>query len=226
MENEEKRKYESETVNQAEEHEKVENKEMDFYTIPNAKMDKNWKEYLQNHMFNYRSACVKGEMFDKINSYQGKLYCFPVKEGCSIKAGDIALLNQYCEAFAINDSSVPEEEWTMSEIVGTVDFTTKLHNGQDIIFIREMAVLEFVNSSDSDLALTQGSVCNACYLEDSHTVCNDTLKPFAGQIMSIEGDIVKVFVSLEINDHKRWVWDQELLPDDLYENMRARCQIW
>lgn len=226
MEKEENMKCDSETVDQVEENKEVENQETDFYTVPNAKMDANWKEYLQNHMFNYRSACVKGEIFDKINSYQGKLYCFPVKEGCIVKAGDVALLNQCCEAFAINDSNVPEDELTMSEIVGTVEFAVKLYNGQDIIFVREMAVLEFVNSSDPDLTLTQGNVCNACYLEDSHTVCNDTLKPFAGQIMSIEGDIVKVFVSLEINDHKRWVWDQELLPDDLYENMRARCQIW
>ncbi len=225
MEKEEKMKYDSETVDQVGENEEVENQETDFYTVPNAKMNENWKEYLQNHTFNYRFACVKGEIFDKINSYQGKLYCFPVKEGCIVNSGDIALLNQYSEAFAINDNSIPEDEWTMSEIIGTVDCVVKLHNGQDIMFVREMAIFEFLNSSNPDLALTPDDICNACYLEDSYTVCCDALKPFAGQIMSIEGDIVKVFVSLEINDHKRWVWDQDLLPCDLYENMRARCQI-
>lgn len=222
MEKDEKMKYDDGAVEQKVENEDVENEEMDFYTIPRAKMNENWKEYLLNHMFNYRSVCVKGEIFDKINTYQGKLYCFPVKEGCSVKAGDIALLNQYCEAYAINDSSVTGEEWIMSEIVGTVYLVARLHNGHDIMFVREMAVFEFVNSPNPDLAITPDDVCNACYLEDSDTVCRNTLKPFAGQIMSVEGDIVRVFVSLEINDHKRWTWDQDSFPDDLYENMQVR----
>lgn len=186
----------------------VENENSGLSWLSSEKLDENWKDYLTNHMFNYRAASVKGEIFDKINSYEGKLYCFPVKDGCHIKSEDVALLNQYCEAFAIDDYSVPDEERLMSEIVGTVDLVVNMRNGQDIIFVREMSMLEFDNSPDTDLAITSDDICKACYLEDSCTVCNDALNPLAGQIVSVEENTVTVLVSLKINDRKKWVWDE------------------
>lgn len=186
----------------------VGNETMDSHEPSREKLDENWKDYLTNHMFNYKVACVKGEIFDKINSYEGKLYCFPVKDGCHIESEDVALLNQYCEAFAIGDYSVPDEERLMSEIVGTVDLVVNMRNGQDIIFVREMGMFKFDNSPDADFAITSDDICNACYLEDAHTVCNDALNPFAGQVVSVEGNTVTVFVSLKVKDRKKWVWDE------------------
>ncbi len=187
----------------------VDRGKVDFDTISYKQMEDNWEEYIRNHMFNYRSACVKGEIFDKINSYQGKLYCFPVKKGCNIKTGDIALLNQYCEAFAIDDDSIPDEERIMSEIIGTVQLVLNMHNEQDIIFVRDMGIFEFYNSSAPDLAVTTDNICNACYLDGTGCVCMDTLKPFAGQVISVVDNIVTVFVSLEIDDKRKWIWNED-----------------
>lgn len=220
MEKDEKMRYDAGTIDQEAENEEVENEGVDSDTIPRAKLDQNWKEYLTNHPFNYRAACVKGEIFDKINSYQGKTYCFPLKYGCNVETGDTVMLNQYCEAFAIDDRCrIPYEEWIMSEIVGTAELLIYMSNGQGIVFVKELSVFEFVNSSDPEFAITPDDICNACYLEDPDTVCRDDLQPFAGQIMGIDGDTVYVFVSLNIKDRKKWIWDQDAFAEDSHKNM-------
>lgn len=183
-------------------------------------MNQNWKEYLTNRPFNFRSACVKGEIFDKINSYQGKMYCFPIKCGCNVKKGDIVMLNQYCEAFALDALfCVPYEEWIMSEIVGTAELLIYMSNGHGIVFVKEVSAYKFANSSNPKFAVTHDDICNACYLEDQVTVCRDDTKPFVGQIMGIEEDAVLVFVDLTIKDHKKWIWDSDLFEEDPHKSV-------
>lgn len=209
--------------NEKAENQKGESHEGDSGTISQAKLNENWKDYLTNHPFNHRVARVKGEIFDKINSYQGKMYCFPVKLGCSVKDGDIVMLNQYCEAYAIEDHyNVSYEEWIMSEIIGTAELLIYMSNGHGIVFVKECNVFEFTNSSDPKHAVTRDDICKACYLEDpedSDIVCMNSLRPFAGQIMGIEGDTVSVFVSLNIKDRKKWIWDQDAFVEDSHESV-------
>ncbi len=191
-----------------------------FDSLSTARLNENWKEYLTNHPFNYRSACVKGEIFDKINSYQGKMYCFPLKFGCNVETGDTVMLNQYCEAFALGDRcSIPYEEWIMSEIVGTAEFLIYMNNGQGIVFVKDFSVLEFANCSDTEFAVTHDDICKACYIDDPDTVCMDDLSAFAGQVMGIEGDTVFVLVSLNVKDCRKWIWDQEAFAEDPHKSV-------
>ena len=67
--------------------------------------------------------------------------------------------------------------------------------------------------------MTHDDICNACYLEDQETVCRDDTQPFAGQIMGIEDDAILVFVNLTINDHKKWIWDQDAFAEDSYKSV-------
>lgn len=211
----EKMKKGAGVVDQKEQNEKAKKEGVGFDSLSTARLNENWKEYLTNHPFNYRSACVKGEIFDKINSYQGKMYCFPLKFGCNVKEGDIVMLSQYCEAFALDDRcSVSYGEWIMSEIIGTAELLIYMSNGQGIVFVKEVSMFEFANSSDPEFAVTHDDICNACYLEDQETVCSDDMQPFAGQVMGIEGDTVFVFVNLNVKDRKKWIWDQEAFTED------------
>ncbi len=216
----EKAKSGERVLNQKVDDEKAQKEYVGFDSLSTARLNENWKEYLTNHPFNYRSACVKGEIFDKINSYQGKMYCFPLKFGCNVKEGDIVMLNQYCEAFALDDRySVSYEEWIMSEIVGTAELLIYMNNGHGIVFVKEVSAFEFANSSDSKFAVTHEDICSACYLADQETVCKDDMQPFAGQVMGIEGDTVFVFVSLNLKDRKKWIWDQEAFAEDPHKSV-------
>ncbi|MDE6052402.1 MAG: hypothetical protein K2G55_01280 [Lachnospiraceae bacterium] len=220
MEKDEKMRNGVGVADQKVENEKVKKEVVDSGALSTAQLNENWKEYLTNHPFNYKGACVKGEIFDKINSYQGKMYCFPIKYGCNIEDGNIVMLNQYCEAFAIEDRcSISYEEWIMSEIIGTAELLIYMSNGQGIVFVKDFSVFEFANSSDPEFAVTHDDICKACYLEDPDTVCMDDLQPFAGQIMGIEGDTVYVFVSLNIKDRKKWIWDPEAFTEDPHKNI-------
>ncbi|MCX4378259.1 MAG: hypothetical protein OSJ61_19120 [Lachnospiraceae bacterium] len=202
-------------VGQNTDDEKAKKEGVDSASLSTARLNQNWKEYLTNHPFNYRAACVKGEIFDKINSYPGKMHCFPIKFGCNVKERDIVMLNQYCEAFALDDRySVSYGEWIMSEIVGTAELLIYMSNGQGIVFVKGMNVLKFTNSSEPELAVTPDDRYNACYLYDQETVCRDDTQPFAGQVMGIEGDAVFVFVNLNVKDRKKWIWDQEAFAED------------
>lgn len=218
----EKMKKGAGVVDQKEQNEKAKKEGIGSDSLSTAQLNENWKEYLTNHPFNYRAACVKGEIFDKINSYQGKMYCFPIKFGCNVKEGDIVMLNQYCEAFALDDIfCVPYEEWIMSEIVGKAELLIYMSNGHGIVFVKEFNIYKFANSSNPELAVTHDDMCNVCYLESQETVCrnNTKPKPFAGQIIGLEEDVVLVLVSLNVKDRKKWIWDQEAFTEDPHKNV-------
>lgn len=160
--------------------------------------EKNCKEFIQSHPLNYRNADVKGKLFDNINYYQGKVCCFPVKSGCSIKADDIILLDKYCEAFKLDDPTVSDEERLYSELAGTALDVVTQSNNQSIVFVRGKTLLAFDNTDDKGYVITENDLGNACYLESNHTVTrNESDYAFAGQIVDIKDNIVTVFISLE-----------------------------
>lgn len=168
------------------------------------KFEENRNDFHASHMMNYRNACFKGKLFDEINNYTGKMFCFPVREDARIKDGDLVLIDNYCEAYPFNMfEKMDEDTRIFSELVGIAKCTVHMDNraNTEVVFVRNCEELRIKNCADPDNKITDEDICAPCYLDADGTVTRDGLNAFAGQIMSINEDkTVSVFVNLDWRD--------------------------
>lgn len=165
-----------------------------------ALYEKNWENFFDNHIFNYKTSHFKGKFFDAINNSFGKTYCFPVHSGVHIETGDIVVLDNYCEAYPVDLlDTFDEEDAIVSEIIGVAIGVAYLSDAytKEVVFVHSCTFIEFKNTAWTDCRITEQDICGPCYLENPFTVTKDGNHPMAGQIVSIDKDIVKVYVNLE-----------------------------
>ena len=180
----------------------VGNKSIDFEEMQKRE-NGNWEEFFRVHLQNYKNSNVKGKLFQEINSYQGKIFCFPVRVGVHINIGDTVMIDPYCEAYPLEMlPQLSEDDAIFSEIIGTVVAKGKTADGRDIetVFVRECAVYKFPNTEDQEFKITQNDICGPCQLDQTMHATKNQLNAFAGQVMSVEDDMVTVYVNLEWRD--------------------------
>lgn len=162
------------------------------------KTAKNWEAYEREYaMSNHLCASVKGRIYDAINSYNGKVFCYPVRDDADIEPGDIVMLDRYCEAFPLGMFfEMDKEEYIYSQLVGQAVVTAYANQCQKMVFVRDCHVFKFDNTLVKENAISPNDVGSPCYLEDPFTVTKDDDFAFAGQIMGIEDGNVYVYVTL------------------------------
>ncbi len=165
-------------------------------------MKRNWEAYEREYaLSNHLCASVKGRLYDEINSYQGRVFCYPVRNDTDINAGDIVMLDRYCEAFPLGDFfEMDKEEYIYSQLIGYAAVTAYADPkcSQKVVFVKECCVFKFENTHEAEYAICPSDVGSPCYLEDPCTVTKDDgSAAFAGQIMGVEEDnAVYVYVNL------------------------------
>ncbi|MCI8862114.1 MAG: hypothetical protein HFI20_06450 [Lachnospiraceae bacterium] len=163
-----------------------------------SKAAKNWEAYEREYaLSNHLGASIKGRIYDQINSYKGKVFCYPVRDDADIKPGDIVMLDRYCEAFPLGMFfEMDKEEYIYSQLIGQAVVTAYANQCQKMVFVRECCVFKFDNTLVKENVITPNDVGSPCYLEDPFTVTKDDDFAFAGQITGIEEKNVYVYVTL------------------------------
>lgn len=168
-----------------------------------SKIEDNLLKFAQEDMMNHRNACYKGRLFDEINSYTEKIFCFPVRSGVSIDIGDTAMIDRYCEVYPYQMlSDLNEDDAIFSELIGNVvaKACTSDGIGQDVVFVRNSMFFEFKNTDDVQYRIKENDLGAPCFLDQKGRATSDGLNVFAGQIYNVINDIVTVYVNLERGD--------------------------
>lgn len=147
---------------------------------------------------NYMNTVFKGKTYDDINSNKCRMFGFPIRYGSKIKAGDIVLIDEYCEAFPFKDIGkvdLPDS----CEIVGIAisTFYTGDEKQLESVLVNSINILLLHKEIETDFEITEKDVCGPCYIKPDGTVTKDGSYTFAGQITGLENEQVYVSINLE-----------------------------